>query len=310
FEFDRVFAGDSEENSQQTVFADVKSLVLSCVDGFNVCIFAYGQSGSGKTFTMAGAASIREAIDVETWNLAPLAGIIPRSAVEVFRMLEERSALAAYEVELSMYELYRDSLRDLFAAPVRKGAKPVALNVKLAQFSDSGLVQVEGGVTRRVQSLPDLVAALEAGLEGRSVAHTELNAESSRSHLIVTLVLKSTNHRSGHVVCGKLTLVDLAGSERVEKSGVAGDKLKEAMCINKSLSAIGDVINALSSGQKHVPYRNHPLTMLMSDSIGGSAKTLMFVNASPADTHVSETVSSLTFGSRCKRVKNASNANG
>lgn len=225
-------------------------------------------------------------------------------------MLEERSALAAYEVELSMYELYRDSLRDLFAAPVRKGAKPVALNVKLAQFSDSGLVQVEGGVTRRVQSLPDLVAALEAGLEGRSVAHTELNAESSRSHLIVTLVLKSTNHRSGHVVCGKLTLVDLAGSERVEKSGVAGDKLKEAMSINKSLSAIGDVINALSSGQKHVPYRNHPLTMLMSDSIGGSAKTLMFVNASPADTHVSETVSSLTFGSRCKRVKNASNANG
>ncbi|KAH8087676.1 hypothetical protein JL720_6996 [Aureococcus anophagefferens] len=310
FEFDRVFAGDAEENSQQTVFADVKSLVLSCVDGFNVCIFAYGQSGSGKTFTMAGAASIREAIDVETWNLAPLAGIIPRSAVEVFRMLEERSALAAYEVELSMYELYRDSLRDLFAAPVRKGAKPVALNVKLAQFSDSGLVQVEGGVTRRVQSLPDLVAALEAGLEGRSVAHTELNAESSRSHLIVTLVLKSTNHRSGHVVCGKLTLVDLAGSERVEKSGVAGDKLKEAMSINKSLSAIGDVINALSSGQKHVPYRNHPLTMLMSDSIGGSAKTLMFVNASPADTHVSETVSSLTFGSRCKRVKNASNANG
>ena len=200
--------------------------------------------------------------------------------------------------------------RDLFAPPLKKGAKAAPLNVKLAQFSDSGLVKVDGGVSRRVDSLAALVDALEAGVEGRSVAHTELNAESSRSHLIVSLVLKSVNHRSGAVTRGKLTLVDLAGSERVEKSGVAGDKLKEAMSINKSLSAIGDVINALSSGQKHVPYRNHPLTMLMSDSIGGSAKTLMFVNASPADTHVSETVSSLTFGSRCKQVKNASNANG
>ena len=152
-------------------------------------------------------------------------------------------------------------------------------------------------------TLGELVSAIDEGISSRTVAHTDLNAESSRSHLIVSLVLKTVNRATGAVCCGKLTLVDLAGSERVEKSGVVGNQLKEAMSINKSLSAIGDVISALSSDSKHVPYRNHPLTMLMSDSIGGSAKTLMFVNCSPADYNANETCSSLGFGSRCKQVK-------
>jgi len=130
-----------------------------------------------------------------------------------------------------------------------------------------------------------------------------MNAESSRSHLVISLVLRTTNRRTGHVVNGKLTLVDLAGSERVEKSGVVGDQLKEATSINKSLSAVGDVIAALSDGQQHVPYRNHTLTMLLSDSLGGSAKTLMFVNCSPADYNAAETASSLGFATRCKTVK-------
>ena len=121
FEFDRVFAGEA---AQDAVFADVKALVLSCVDGFNVCIFAYGQSGSGKTYTMAGGGGpVRDAVDLESWAVAPSAGVIPRSCVEIFRVLDERAALNSYEVELSMYELYRDALRDLLAD--RKDKKPL-----------------------------------------------------------------------------------------------------------------------------------------------------------------------------------------
>jgi hypothetical protein len=159
-----------------------------------------------------------------------------------------------------------------------------------------------------------------------------MNSESSRSHLICSLVVTLTNRKSGVVTTGKLTLVDLAGSEvsllvspfsslplplltlslsfpflslqRVDKSGATGEVLKEAQSINKSLSAIGDVIAALTSDSNHVPYRNHPLTMLMSDSIGGNAKTLMFVNCSPANSNVSESNSSLTFAMRCKDIKN------
>ena len=328
FEFDRVFAGEA---AQDAVFADVKALVLSCVDGFNVCIFAYGQSGSGKTYTMAGGGGpVRDAVDLESWAVAASAGVIPRSCVEIFRVLDERAALNSYEVELSMYELYRDALRDLLAD--RKDKKPpcfvfrdgvsacVAVprhrrdgithrsmcphrSVKLAQHTRDGLAAVEGGVCRQATSLEELVALLDKGLEQRAVAHTELNAESSRSHLLVSIVLTSTNRRSGKKTRGKLMLVDLAGSERVEKSGVQGDELKEAASINKSLSAIGDVIAALSQKSKHVPYRNHPLTMLMSDSIGGTAKTLMIVNASPSSEHASETANSLTFGSGASASK-------
>jgi len=133
-----------------------------------------------------------------------------------------------------------------------------------------------------------------------------MNADSSRSHLITCIVTKVTNKRSKNVVAGKLTLVDLAGSERVGKSGATGQQLKEAQSINKSLSALGDVISALTTSSKHVPYRNHPLTMLMSDSIGGNAKTLMFVCCSPADYNRSESANSLDFAKRCKDVKNYS----
>jgi hypothetical protein len=154
-----------------------------------------------------------------------------------------------------------------------------------------------------------------------------MNAESSRSHLICSLVVRLTNRRTGKESLGKLTLVDLAGSEvrlpysvvmlydmlnvrtsslqRVDKSGAQGEMLKEAQSINKSLSALGDVISALTSNQQHVPYRNHPLTMLMSDSIGGNAKTLMFVNTSPADYNTPESNSSLAFANRCKDITNA-----
>eukprot|EP00613_Pedinella_sp_CCMP2098_P013245 CAMPEP_0171758202 /NCGR_PEP_ID=MMETSP0991-20121206/46139_1 /TAXON_ID=483369 /ORGANISM="non described non described, Strain CCMP2098" /LENGTH=185 /DNA_ID=CAMNT_0012360867 /DNA_START=1 /DNA_END=558 /DNA_ORIENTATION=+ len=131
-----------------------------------------------------------------------------------------------------------------------------------------------------------------------------MNAESSRSHLVMMMVVRSTNRRSGETVFGKLTLVDLAGSERVDKSGAEGQRLKEAASINKSLSAIGDVVSALTTNNKHIPYRSHALTTLMSDSIGGSAKTVMVVCCSPADYNTKESLSALSFAKRCKNVKN------
>merc|ERR1712072_670593 len=130
------------------------------------------------------------------------------------------------------------------------------------------------------------------------------NADSSRSHLIVILIVESTNKKSKQVTTGKLTLCDLAGSERLKKSEVTGEQMKEAQSINKSLTALGDVIEALSKNSKHVPYRNHKLTQLLSDSIGGNAKTLMFVNCSPVAGNSDETNSSLSYAARAKQVTN------
>jgi hypothetical protein len=155
------------------------------------------------------------------------------------------------------------------------------------------------------QSPAEVMRIFAKGASRRTTASTQMNQESSRSHLVCCLVAKLANKRTGRESIGKLTLVDLAGSERVDKSGAMGDVLKEAQSINKSLSALGDVIAALTTGAQHVPYRNHQLTMLMSDSIGGNAKTLMFVNTSPADYNTSESNNALAFASRCKDITNA-----
>lgn len=154
------------------------------------------------------------------------------------------------------------------------------------------------------------VVLSQMGAEGRTVASTEMNTDSSRSHLLCSILITSTNCRTGSSLRGKLTLVDLAGSERIGKTGAVGDQLKEAQGINKSLSALGDVISALTSGIKHIPYRNHPLTMMMSDSLGGKSKTLMFVCASPADYNAPETTNALQFAARCKSVTNVTGSVG
>jgi len=292
WEFDQVFLN----STQDEVFEDTKALITSAIDGFNVCIFAYGQTGSGKTFTMFGPSG-------NFTNLEDKAtGLAPRVALELFRLLESRDSGFHTSVIANMYELYNDNLRDLIGNTKETNGKP--LKIKLAEHSKSGLVEVEGAVHEEVANAAELMDLFQRGSDSRSTSSTNMNADSSRSHLITSLVIKLVSKRTGNITSGKLTLVDLAGSERISKSGATGKQLKEAQSINKSLSALGDVINSLTTNSRHVPYRNHPLTMLMSDSMGGNAKTLMFVCCSPADYNKSESSNSLDFAQRCKCVTN------
>lgn len=311
YDFDQVFGGPSTDgNSQVDIFKDTKHLIMSVVDGYNVCIFAYGQTGAGKSYTMIGSADIGSCL-ADNGDFDEQAGITPRAVSELFRLLNERTAQVDYSVEVTMFQLYRDNIEDLLKDKKKKSnkndddAKEAPLKIVLAEHSPTGLVHVDGAESLEAASPADVMRIFARGSARRTTASTQMNSESSRSHLICSLVVKLSNKRSGTKTVGKLTLVDLAGSERVDKSGASGEQLKEAQSINKSLSALGDVIAALTSGQQHVPYRNHPLTMLMSDSIGGNAKTLMFVNTSPADYNAPESNNSLAFASRCKDITNA-----
>eukprot|EP00945_MAST-04E_sp_MAST-4E-sp1_P006961 g6961.t1 len=305
YSFDVVFGPKS---SQKQVFADTKKLVQSAVDGFNVCIFAYGQTGSGKTYTLSGpTGDVGKWMDCSAQTLPESAGIQPRSIHELFRIAKRDEQKYKMTCDCYLLELYRDGLIDLFG----NSAADEKLKLKVKKNA-SGIVYVENAVIERATSAKHMLQLLSDGVAKRHVASTKMNHESSRSHLIFSIVIKcvSKTVNGASETLGKLTLVDLAGSERLSKTGAEGDTLKEALAINKSLSALGDVISCLTSGAKHIPYRNHTLTELMSDSLGGNAKTLMFVNASPADYNAQETDSSLLYAGRVKTVKNKANKGG
>ncbi|KAI3830579.1 hypothetical protein MKW92_002766 [Papaver armeniacum] len=279
--YDRVFDGRA---SQEDVFEDTKYLVQSAVDGFNVCIFAYGQTGSGKTFTIYGSEDNP--------------GLTPRATAEVFKILKRDSKKYSFSLKAYMVELYQDTLVDLL---LPKNAKRLKLEIKK---DSKGMVSIENVTVLPISTYEELRNITLRGAEQRHTSGTQMNEESSRSHLILSVVIETTNLQTQSIARGKLSFVDLAGSERVKKSGSAGNQLKEAQSINKSLSALGDVISALSSDNQHIPYRNHKLTMLMSDSLGGNAKTLMFVNVSPAESNVDESHNSLTYASRVRSIVN------
>lgn len=279
--YDRVFDGHA---TQDDVFEDTKYLVQSAVDGYNVCIFAYGQTGSGKTFTIYGSEGNP--------------GLTPRAISELFRIMKRDGKKFMFTLKAYMVELYQDTLIDLL---LPKNTKRLKLEIKK---DSKGMVVVENVTVLSISSYDELKKIIERGSEQRHTTGTMMNEESSRSHLILSVIIESTNLQSQSVSRGKLSFVDLAGSERVKKSGSSGDQLKEAQSINKSLSALGDVIGALSSGNQHIPYRNHKLTMLMSDSLGGNAKTLMFVNVSPAESNLDESYNSLTYASRVRSIVN------
>ncbi|KAM7279474.1 hypothetical protein ACFE04_006608 [Oxalis oulophora] len=279
--YDRVFDGLA---TQADIFEDTKYLVQSAVDGFNVCIFAYGQTGSGKTFTIYGSEN----------NL----GLTPQATSELFKTIRRDSNRYSFSLKAYMVELYQDTLVDLL---LPKNAKRLKLDIKK---DAKGMVSVENVTVISISTHEELKSIIQKGSEKRHTSGTQMNEESSRSHLILSIIIESTNLQTQSTARGKISFVDLAGSERVKKSGSAGNQLKEAQSINKSLSALGDVISALSSDSQHIPYRNHKLTMLMSDSLGGNAKTLMFVNVSPAESNLDETYNSLTYASRVRSIVN------
>ncbi|CAK0894812.1 unnamed protein product [Prorocentrum cordatum] len=314
YEFDQVF---SPSSMQAQVFEEAKPLATSVLDGFNVCIFAYGQTGSGKTHTMAGPSSDP--------------GLNTRVLRELFRIRDERKG--EYDIKFSMSvtarspttstheaeahgrrwaradrsEIYNEIIRDLLAPSAKK------LDVKL---NADGSCSVPGLSAHDVSKLDDVLTCIDSAQKNRAVASTDMNSESSRSHSIVTVRTENT-FKGDKTYVGKINLIDLAGSENTGKSGVSGQGMKEAQNINKSLSALGDVIQSLVARNPHTPYRNSKLTMMLKDSLGGNSKTLMIVCCSPAQYNVSEpsrgrlslylpageTMSSLNFASRARNVE-------
>jgi len=281
FQFDAVFA----PGTQEEVFEECGDLIQSAVDGYNVTMFAYGQTGAGKTFTMYGKPGME--------------GTAPRTIKEIFRVVEQGQERYTYTVMGSMLELYKNKLVDLLNKGDRKAPE---LSIKTDK---AGTVQVEHLTEQECHSVEDLTELLDRGNEHRTTASTQMNSESSRSHLVFMVKIISVNRETKDQLKGKITLCDLAGSERLKKSKVDLDMQKEAIEINKSLTALGDVIEALTKGGKQqIPYRNHKLTQLMQDSLGGSAKTLMFMNCSPANSNCDETLMSLKYAARAKQIKN------
>jgi len=283
YTYDAVFGPQS---TQAEVFNEVRSLVQSVFDGYNVTIFTYGQTGSGKTWTIYGSGQ------------EP--GICPRACEAIFHAVHRDQEKYKIEVKASMIELYLAELRDLLTT--KDGPKLELRNVRQSDGTPS--VTLEGATSEVVRSSDDLARVVALGLQNRKTRATDMNDASSRSHLLLMIYIEVTDRASSRSRSGKITIVDLAGSERLAKSGATGHAQKEAIEINKSLTALGDVMMAFTSKAKMIPYRNHKLTQLMQDSLGGSAKTLMFVNVSPAEYNIEETVQSLKYASRARCIEN------
>mgnify|MGYP006436703753 FL=1 len=226
-------------------------------------------------------------------------GVNLRALQELFRLIEERQQEFKYEVRLSVLEIYNETIRDLLAPPeVEKTRKH-----DIHPAKGTTLMFVDNLTETTCTNIEDVMSCMKTGDGNRSVGVTKMNEHSSRSHAIVMIKVHGTNILTGTATQSKLTLIDLAGSERVGKSEAVGARLKEAQAINKSLSALGNVISSLTAKNAHVPYRDSKLTFLLQDSLGGNSKTLMFVNASPAPSNLSETVCSLNFASRARSVE-------
>ncbi|XP_052728949.1 kinesin-like protein KIN-14L [Vigna angularis] len=286
FQFNRVFGPTA---GQDEVYKDTQPLIRSVMDGYNVCIFAYGQTGSGKTHTMSGPSS----------GTFKDMGINYLALKDLFQMSNERNDIISYDIYVQMVEIYNEQVRDLLAED--KTDNKLNLKLEIRSCNDDGL-SLPDAKLRPVKSTIDVMTLMKLGEVNRSVSSTAMNNRSSRSHSVLTVHVHGKD-TSGNSIRSCLHLVDLAGSERVDKSEVTGDRLKEAQYINKSLSCLGDVITALAQKNSHIPYRNSKLTLLLQDSLGGHAKTLMFAHVSPEADSFGETVSTLKFAQRVSTVE-------
>jgi hypothetical protein len=285
FTFDRVFDGNSK---QEDIYESVvRSVVESVCNGYNATIFAYGSSGTGKSFSMFGNEDGNE----------KQKGIIPRSCQTIFKNISKD--MIETTVKCSFIEIYREHIRDLLNRT----------NDDLHIRQHEKGVYIQGLTEKIVYNPEEILHSISDGTLQRTVSSTSINNVSSRSHSVLTITITQTG-LDGSQIISKLNLVDLAGSENVGRSEAQGTTLSEAQTINKSLSALGNVINALTeSGREHIPYRDSKLTYLLQDSLGGNAKTIMIATASPAASTVSETLNTMKFAKRAKQIENAPKLN-
>ncbi|PFH53260.1 hypothetical protein AMATHDRAFT_73463 [Amanita thiersii Skay4041] len=309
FGFDRVF---EPESTQAEVFEEISQLAQSCTDGYNVCIFAYGQTGSGKSFTMEGGST------------ESTAGMIPRAVEQVFRVTEFMKTKGwEYKMEGQFLEIYNETIHDLLAP----ANSTVEKKHEIKHDPKTGATRVTDLTVVPLHSPSQVRSLLALAQSRRSVAATLVNERSSRSHSVFTLRISGirvgignvgacdpfhlSNANAGERCEGCLNLVDLAGSERLNVSFAPGavadkDRVRETQNINRSLSALGDVIAALGERgeagamgvNKHIPYRNSKLTYLLQNSLSGNSKTLMVLNLSPLATHLQESITSLRFATK------------
>ncbi|XP_035533273.1 kinesin heavy chain-like [Morone saxatilis] len=288
YAFDRVLPPNT---SQEQVYDQcAKQIVKDVLGGYNGTIFAYGQTSSGKTHTMEGKLHDPQ-----------LMGIIPRISHDIFDHIYSMDENLEFHIKVSYFEIYLDKIRDLLDVS----------KTNLAVHEDKNRVPYVKGCTERFVSSPEEVMdVIDEGKANRHVAVTNMNEHSSRSHSIFLINIKQENIETEKKLSGKLYLVDLAGSEKVSKTGAEGAVLDEAKNINKSLSALGNVISALAEGTKtHVPYRDSKMTRILQDSLGGNCRTTIIICCSPSIYNEAETKSTLMFGQRAKTIKNTVSVN-
>ncbi|CAA7042218.1 unnamed protein product [Microthlaspi erraticum] len=302
FTFDKVFGPKAQ---QRSIYEQaISPIVHEVLEGFSCTVFAYGQTGTGKTYTMEGGMRNKGG------DLPAEAGVIPRAVRHIFETLEAQNA--DYNMKVTFLELYNEEVTDLLAQDASsddnvKQKKPVSL-----MEDGKGCVVLRGLEEEVVYSANDIYALLERGSSKRRTADTLLNKRSSRSHSVFTITVHIKEESLGDeelIKCGKLNLVDLAGSENILRSGSRDGRAREAGEINKSLLTLGRVINALVEHSSHIPYRDSKLTRLLRDSLGGKTKTCIIATISPSAHSLEETLSTLDYAYRAKNIKNKPEAN-
>ncbi|KAL2942394.1 Kinesin-like protein KIN-14U [Bienertia sinuspersici] len=287
FNFDKVFC---QTSTQEDVFVEVEPILRSALDGHNVCIFAYGQTGTGKTFTMEG--------------MDDQPGIVPRALKELFHHASLHSA-SSITFSISMLEVYMGNLKDLLAPkPTRRVYEPVSRCNLNVQVDAKGVVEIEGLTEVPISDFSKARWWYTKGRRARATSSTNVNDVSSRSHCLTRVTIAHHGDSpDGQVRTSKLWMVDLGGSERLLKTGATGLTLDEGRAINLSLSALGDVIASLRRKRTHVPYRNSKLTQILRDSLGNESRVLMIVHISPAEEDLGETICSMSFAKRARGIE-------
>jgi kinesin family protein 5 len=283
YHFDKVF--NPCANQEQVYDEAAKTIVRDVLGGYNGTIFAYGQTSSGKTHTMEGVLGDSK-----------FQGIIPRIVNDIFNYIYSMDENIEFHIKVSYFEIYLDKIRDLLDLS----------KTNLSVHEDKNRVPYVKGATERFVTCPEeVMEVIDEGKSNRHIAVTNMNEHSSRSHSVFLINVKQENQENQKKLTGKLYLVDLAGSEKVSKTGAEGMVLDEAKNINKSLSALGNVISALADGNKsHIPYRDSKLTRILQESLGGNSRTTIIICCSPASSNECETRSTLEFGRRAKTITN------